>query len=418
MNYIIINALVYISTFCYDIWKNKCFSKTSLIWLLFSFNSFFAIFFYSVSIEPYNNITLTPYVFLYLCIFFSVYPLQKLEFEKIEISNPSFLFFLIYTISLLAYTPFLENIIHIQDVFSKQTDIAEIYDTKMDENFKKETLVNWYDPVSRYFNSVCLQLQELTPILFFYYLTFPKIKKWVVIGLIMAILNPMLYSIALAGRGSASIAVLYILFLYLLFRKLIPNNRSKGIKMTGFIFGGLLVLMFSIMSIARLDAQTNNYDMISWLSLYFGESMLNFNDRMWNAPCLMYGDYSFSFFKEFLGFDTPKGIMACRDYWGPRLGFAIGRFFTYVGDIMGDFGKIGVVVFITIISSSIYVYVKDRKVVNFSKLILIILWAKVLLGGFTTYNFGTKSSSQRLLELFIICVILGYSKSYTKYINK
>lgn len=407
ISYIYINALLYVVTFLCDILKNKRFSKTSLIWLLFSLNAVFAIPFFSVSIEPYNNITLLPFLFLYLCIFISVYPYSLLEIRGIKVPNPVFLKFIIYTLAIVSFTPFIENAVHIQDVFGNSSAIADIYETKMDDNADKASLINWYDPISRYFNSVCLQLQELSPILLFYYLTLPKVKKWIVVGLILSILNPMLYSIALAGRGNAAITILYLCFIYLVFRKLIPAKRLRLFRWIGIGAGSMFIGLFAFLSIARFDAQTNSYDMISWLSLYFGESMLNFNDRMWNAPYLMNGDYSFSFFKDCLGLDTVGGIMDSRDYWGPKLGFSIGRFFTFVGDILGDFGWFGTLVFIGIISFLIYYNVKKQRNYNFAKLILILCWAKVLVGGFATYNFGTKSASQRLVEIIIICLILG-----------
>lgn len=417
MIYIIFNAILYAATLIYEIWKRKSFTKTALIWFIFSLNAIFAIPFYSASIEPYENITLLPFLFLYLCIFISVYPLSQLKVDEIKVSNSSFLNLIIYILCFVSITPFIENIIHINDVFINESGIADIYETKMDDNVNKAALINWYDPVSRYFNSICLQLQELSPILLFYYLTKPKIKKLIIVGLIMAILNPMLYSMALAGRGMASIAILYMVFLYLLFKKLIPQDRLKIMNYLGMGTAVLFVFMFAIMSIVRLEAQTNNYEMITWLSLYFGESMLNFNDRMWNAPCLMYGDYSFSFFKDLFGLNTVGGIMECREYWAPKLGFSIGRFFTYVGDIMGDFGWLGAFAFISIISSWIYKNVKNKTTINISKLILFVCWAKVLVAGFTTYNYGTKSASQRIVEIIIICIILGSTPKEKIYIN-
>lgn len=408
MQYIIFNAVLYLSTLIIDIWYNKGFKKTSLIWVIYLCTSLFAIPFYSVSIEPYNNITLLPFIYLYGCIVISVYPFYSADIKKITTKNSKFLNLLIGLIAVSAFTPFVENLLHINDVFNNQSSIADLYETKMDDNFDKNKVIDWYDPISKYLNSICLQLQEITPILFFYYLTRARINKYILLGLGLAILNPMLYSMAMAGRGMASIALIYIFFIYLLLNNAIPEKRKVKIRLVGLCITSAFILGFAIMSIVRKESQTNNYDMLSWISLYFGESMLNFNDKMWNAPVLMQGDYSFSFFKSMFGIDTVKGIMECRDYWGTKLGFSIGRFFTYVGDILGDWGKIGGFVFIITISA----FVKKKFVIkdgtiDISRLIIAICWAKVLLAGFTTYNYGTKSSSQRIVEVILICIVLS-----------
>lgn len=406
---VIINFSFYLIGFILDLKIKKKFSITSLLWLVWMISTFIAIFYYSVGFEDFSNISFYPYLYLFFLFLISIWPIYKFQRQIVLIHNYQLYNYFIVFIALIAVLPFIDNIIHLTSGFNNANSIVQIYDEKMSDDFDNSKFVTWYNPISKIFNSICLQLQDIIPIMLFLYLTKKNKNNFIIAGLIMASINPMLYSIALSGRGMAFGHILLFIALYILFKEW----YSKKVKIWFSVLSISIMLFFIVyfinLSFIRLDAQTNNLDFYSWISLYFGESTLNFNSKMWNAKEYMYGDYSFSFYKSLIGLNTFDSIASIRDYWSPKLGFSIGRFFTFIGDIYGDFGPYITIFYIMVVSFLIYRFIKNNKHLNLLAFFIFIVWYRTILMGFTINIWGTQASSQRFLEIIVIGIFFSVS---------
>lgn len=404
----IINCLVCIVAFL-KLKKNAIFKYIVFIWAV---SSLFSILFYYES-NKYLNITLFPYLFLLLCFFISILPFYYFDdnrLKKITIGNSLFFKMTVWGLAIISFLPFCENMIHLVSSFSldNSSALADVYEDKMSGDFDKDKLVTWFSSIGKFFNSINLKFSYASLFILFMYLTNKKINKYILIGLIMACANPVLYSLGLSARSGIVFTSLNAVFYFLLFRNLISAKIKSNIRIVGLVLLSIAGFGFIIMTMARYMSNDSHQTVsfLGWISLYLGEGTLNFNELMWNTGAYTMGDNSFSFFKSVLGFDTFTDLFERRSFWSVRTGIPGSIFYTFIGDIFSDIG-FWTVAFCSIISFILMKKIKNKDSVSILALFAFSIWGILCIGGFTCYIFKTHSNILDLLFSYFIIIILN-----------
>lgn len=396
--------------------KDKYILKYVLfIWFL---SSVFSIIFYEVSHE-YDKITISPYIFLIICLGISFLPFYYFDDKKsvIIIKNRHLFNKIILFFCIISILPFFENSLHLISTYSfdNSDELASLYTDKMAGDFDKQKVVNWYSPIGKICNSLNLKFQYCSLFLLFLYLgANDKIKKYKLIAILMGCINPVLYTLAMSGRSAVVFTTLNAIFVYLMFRNYLPNPEiNRKIKLFATIIFSVFILLFSIMTFARYytneGAQT--VSLLGWISLYAGEGTLNFNQYMWNTHALTNGDNCFAFIKYFLGMDTFTDFLDRRAYWGPKMGISPSRFYTFIGDMYSDFGYV-VVFIIILIAILLRNKIFRRRSISSFHLYCLFLWGMLCITGITFFSFKVFSAS---LDLFVgVIILLIINTSFTK----
>lgn len=363
--------------------------------------------------EP--NLTLSPFIFFHVCFAISIAPIIKFKessLAKIRVANPSYLYILFLLFSIVAVVPFVENIIHVISIYGEESAVlSEIYDEKMEVGFDAAKTVYWLSTIGKIGNSVTGKFSLLLPFLLFYYLTFKKINTILLIGLILAAVNPLLFQLSIAGRGSLSFFILDVIFLYFLFRKKIPIERAKKIKLYGFV--GILsaILLLSIITIVRKEGTGATFSNLQMVGFYLGKPHLSFNNDMWNIKQLTQGDNSFSFIKSILGIDTFTDFMARREFWNEsKIGILPHIFYTYIGDIFMDFGAFGTLLLTLFVAFIIRNLTISPYSISLTRLFIFYLYYTIILHGWSILYLKTYGHTLNALLCILVVAILSSFK--------
>lgn len=251
-------------------------------------------------------------------------------------------------------------------------------------------------------------------IIFFYYLTLPKPKKFVLIGLIITMVYNLLRPLSLGLRTDTVMAIFAFMAAYIIMYKWIPKRRNKILLTLASIVGGIVISLMLILSISRFGDRAGG---VGGTNLdYIAQASLNFNNYGLDAGGIRYGDRTCRVFKEMVGFsDVPNGIIERRQkYHSMKMNDSI--FYTFVGDFTLDFGPIVTVILFILYALILIQLTKCKRngVISFSKLILVYLAVLIpLQGGMYLFTFSD-GGNYSLLAFAFTSIVFKLKKNYKK----
>ena len=136
----------------------------------------------------------------------------------------------------------------------------------------------------------------------FYYLTLPKPKKLVAIGLLLSCVVTILDSIASAQRGPAIERLLVMLITFFALRTFYPDKVQKVARRVGIVAIILISLPMVAVTISRFEREEGGAGASTFY--YIGQQNLYFNSYALDDGGIRYGDRTFPVFKRMLGFDN------------------------------------------------------------------------------------------------------------------
>lgn len=392
--------------------KTKSGIILSYLLLVWSISVAYALFMHLVMPWADTNITLLPFVFFQVCFLINIYPIKKFNetcLTYIKIANPLLLKYMLIFFALVAVVPFFENLFHVLTTYSSTSalDLYDIYENKMTEGGFQHKVAGWLSLPGKIGNSFTGKFFYLLSFLLFFYLTLEKINKYLLIGIILAVANPLLFQLAMAGRGSVAFFILEAIFLFLLFRKQIPVKRRKNILVIGSIFIGFAVLAMSIMTIVRKEGSGASFSDMEMVGFYLGRSHLTFNCERWHMKQHTQGDAAFSFFKYIFGFPTFTDTIKFREYWtDSKLGISVHLFGTYLGSWFSDLGKAGTILFSVVLAFWMRIVTKRNISISLSSLFLFYIYFDTLLVGWSTFKFGGFGLMLNVVFCYIVLVLI------------
>ena len=373
-----INAMLYVFLLAYAIMRRHgILIMISAIWLLC------AVIGIIYSLIPFtqtnNDITFAPYLYLFVLFIIGLLPislLRPIDGEELKVVyNEGFVYGIVVVLAICSFIPLIESFIQI--AFSGLDNLASNYEDRPDDFDKRA----YFTFIGRIFYSVEEYFEFLTPTFFFVYVTMFKEKKmWIVIGLVVALLNPLFNNLANGQRYYAVVFVYMILYNYLLFYKMIDEQQRKFLGQLSLIIGGIMGLLFVSISLNRTTDGTEELGAAYGFVRYMGESMYNFNTDCYWITDYVGGEQSLKGFYSYLGIDNTS-----IEDRSSLLGIVSNNFYTYIGAFVMDFGLIFTFIFLSLVALLFYILIsKLDKEVNIGILIIISLYANILLFG-TTY---------------------------------
>lgn len=401
--------LIYVGILIYIIKRKK--SSVSLYLVIMWIIVILAGFLYrnsSIYYEGKHSMTLFPHLFLAICFLIYIKPLFETNIGKLLDLQGSYYFRLFLNIcAIISIIPFSENLIHAIHSSQNASAFGDFYASKNDINFDGRSHLSY---IGSKLNSITLILQNVSPLLFIYYLTWKRTNKFTAFGLLLCALNPIVFLFSLGGRGIPVIILFWSIALFLLLKEHIPNNRKKIITSVFIIISILVGGIVSLITISRFGE--TEFEISEWIVRYIGESTIGYNEEVFYTRNHTYGENCFSFFRYILGLnDFPERDIP---YLERLTGCRMFVFYTFIGDLVIDFGAFTTIILLLILSFLMSNIIKKSNIhPQFSLLIIIGLYIKM---GIIGYMFMfTKLGAQYIFLAFIFAFVMGLYERRLRY---
>lgn len=353
------------------IWKVKSIDHIGFIFSIWLVASIFGYLYSTSNIlyEGKGKVSIEAIVYMLLMFYITMQPIQKSRHltPANYIPNESKIVALaMYVLAACSILPFLENIVHLGSGNTISTLSDNYGAQELTASFDARTHMSW---LGARFNSVTLLSKYITPILLMNYLTSSKKKqKWIVIGLIMGIFNPAIYMFNMGSRWVAIEDIFFFTFLFLLYRKAIPQKISHYIQII--FISVVCILVIGIISITVGRFEETDYNISEWIYRYAGEGFVNFSTDMWYTDHTANGMHIFRTFYDD-AITKLNNLMRLRMY----------VFYTYVGDFFADAGVIGCII-LCILLSIIGKKAFSHNVYKMHTIFICSMYCKIFLTGF------------------------------------
>lgn len=336
------NAFLWVATLIYW-WRKKSDNVGVVVLALYTAiacvschlykNPLFIVFFGDISIS------LFPFIYLFVTIVLLIRPLFYIEYNKISeiklpplnIMNLICAYIVVCAIyQLIVSMP--EVKAGIDGMLSDSSNSIDAYLETTDENLNKKSLSGSLNFLG-FFVSMGVGFSMF---FFFVYLLYPNKNKWLMAGMIIAVMTQPIISLASGSREKVVTTIIVFLFMYVLLRPLLSKKIRKVISYGTVVMAALLFILFFIISYARASGNFEN--LMSGLESYFGMSFLIFDDKCLFANGTREGNVVSPLINVLFGGRTYSQV-EIRDMYA-SLGVDNGVFYTFVGDFVLDYGPL------------------------------------------------------------------------------
>ena len=405
--FVTLNGIAYLILFVWYCRKVRYINLGVFMLFLWALSALGAILY-----EPLNfighrkNITLEPYIYLYVLNFIMFLPVLIFRDDllgQIKV-NPTIIQIISIVIGLLSLLPFVENTLYAFS-HSDQEGLERLQEL-MTERYQdgKVALAYMSFPAKICYRLLTyIGINVITLLFFIYPLVFPIKKCWLTfLGVIMANLTLILQGYCMMARFMIFIQLVMLLSVFVVLRKFYTKDLMREIKRWCGIGGGCVAVVFFIMTVSRLnnftDSTKQSLSVYVYVGQYMSESMGNFNANMWPTDKYVDSDR----FKYAIERYLLRSVKARdRNVESAHLGYSSAQFYTSVGDYYKAYGKY-LTVLIVIASSLFFMKLfKRKKTITFSTLLLFLFYARLCLLGFC-FNTYAVSSEEFVAALFLI----------------
>lgn len=411
-----LNSLLYCFAAAWFWKKTKCINVGLTILILWTISALFAIYYCQTGMHVWRrDFTLFPFVYLFVLFLISIFPFLKLNEWKINTitTNKKVIDKFAIAIGVIAIIPFLENFFQVfHTVQSGGNEMMEMFKSRYtDDKFDQYYYMSGIGKKLLWINN---NFAIVANCLLLYYVSFSKINKKIICGLLISIVTIYLAAYNTGARYIIIKNLLLLLFYILVFFRFIDEKKKKILMKYSLIVVGSFVSMTVAISIYRFtDMQDSvSYSLFDWLSWYLSEGFLNFNGDMWYIDKYLWGRNTM--FLERYMFAITDHIEG-RDFqsFESLLRITMNIFYTMIGDFYADFGPwLTPVVFISI-SAVFYVLCKSKRNMPLSRLVLLGVWAKACMIGFTYYTYHG-DEYQTILTPLIFLMLVFFEKQSNK----
>lgn len=407
--YIILYFIVWSLVTIFSFKKLETINSYTVIVLSYAVYAFVSLFCYNLLIERFNDITLFPFVYLFLMLIIALRPIKQYEESKIDecrcVNNGIIyaIFFIFIIASLIVLPRALSNLQEgITVMFASEDGAAELY-KEMHEN--GEIGANAKGGIVGLCNIIRYLLFEISVFSFFYYLILPgKKNKFLVSFLLFCFIVDVIISLADGNRTGSTMSMFTVLITTLIFYKFMNNDLRKIVRRIGVIFISIFLFFTLAVTIGRSTMRDGGA--VEGITEYVGQANLYFNEYALKQDGLRYGDRTCNYFKNILGYDNvPKSIMQVRSKY-PFLKLNDHNFSTFVGDFVIDFGAVPTA-FIFIIFSYIFTRITKprQRIIRLDQLLLVQLAADICMHG-GMYLFYYSFAGNYIIIMYVLFAIV------------
>lgn len=403
--YVFVDALLYVCTLLFFLWKKKTINAGIFFLLIMTISHVGAIFYYNIlnNLGFALNITMQPFIYLYLTIMISIFPFIKYDgVVHIEVGrNKNIIIIISYIFFLVSLIPLVENILIL---LSKgiSSDFASVYEDKMAGELKI------YSFVSTKLNALLDLLKIFFIGVLFYVLSLIKNKsdikkyKYELLSLIFCLFNYLLTAINISSRASL-LSILFVMcgcFLFL--RHIMSNYIVRFLKKISLVVIGIVIIFMTYITLSRFSSK-GNFSVSEWVMLYISEGPIKFNNEMWSADHNTNGDVNITLLKNIWGEKTFMTYEDRDEYYKAKNGRRIEVFYTFVGDFLSDFDYEGAVICCLLLLSLGNHLIKNKNRIGFEAYILVVFLIQLYTIGFASNIF--RSVGKQKAILFTLCIL-------------
>lgn len=410
MAYLVINFLLYLTFLLYTLRKDKFVASNLYMYIIWLTGAFFSILYYDTPffklVGHVADLSLFPFLYLFglfVCFYESVKlkdNIGKVHYCRSPLIKPLILF-----LAITAVVPFIENV---KEIFMGRFDITEISDIKSE--YTEGDLDNRYymSWLGARIQGVSSRFYFLSPIFLFYYLSISKkINKYICVGLVLSVLNPVLNGIIIGGRGVMASTVLYLVLLFFYFRNTMPLRTKKIIQKVIYGIGIFIGVFFILTTIYRFtSSRYDSFTLTDWIVRYFGESFSNFNTECWHFTDNTWGRNTLANIFEK---DGLRHWMELEKITHIRMNV----YFTMFGDLLLDFGYYlapVIVLILCLICRSVRPHKGDVSLVS---LIMFSLFSYIFIEGLFIWPLINRNTAA--LTTIVIAALIKFSEKKWKF---
>lgn len=405
-----INFLLYAIT-SYLSWKKNGYNLSTLLWV---YHSFFALIgfiivkdgLYFQQVNTANKeLTIIPYILNYICVYMLVTPLEKIKLNSLTIINLKINKFIRNIILLIIILYIAERLYEIVAVANMSFE--DRYLLIADEGADL-TLGN---PIFKWMRVICG---------FFFMVFMPFIMIWVTTKIIrekrinfhscvLIVLCFLPFLLTIMGAGNRSELFLLccrILFYVIIILPFLSKQIKK--KILGIIFVSFIGIFALFMSISNSRFSNSDIKVSQSIMRYMGESFPNLGyvywDRVKKHPM---GERKFPYIKKLFSISKTKklkGHRSAHQYWYAYTGTPVLYFKSAFCDFYIEFGIIGALIIIFIVSLLIKKYLRERTVLNLFDMAIISQYFVLIC---CHSIFGTYIGNLRYMLIFLVMYIIS-----------
>ena len=316
------------------------------------------------------GLRLFPFVYLGGMLLLAIFPAMKYREELYTIRMPS-----CFLLNAFSYIFIICALIRLPDILgSIQNGIMLLLlDPSGGESLYYDThrqIISNIGGISNLFAIIYNLFIDIAILFFFYYLTFEKYNKIIVVGYIIVIISSLLQPLSQGLRTGVVMKAFNILIAFFLMK---PYMKPKVRKMVG----GVASILMSFVAILFMSLTTSRFeDKIAGTNgsilSYIGQANINFNTSVLDAAGTREANRTCNLFKQMLGYkDIPKNVVETRVKYS-YLNIDDSVFSTFVGDFVLDFGPVIATVIFLLFSLFVSSKTKAKgRIVGFHQVILI-----------------------------------------------
>lgn len=398
---LIFNVALYIATLIIYLHNKKCFDLGGFVLLLYVFVSITAVELFNSPLSNFNHLELFPFIYLYFGLMAMFWPILKFRENKI-------IEFAICDSPLLRLLSLVTILITCITLFVKVGSIplSSLVDYRI--------LLNNYENVHDGLESMSTKTNY--SVLFYYILkefTVPLLiynimikNKKLTLWLVACVVFNIVISLSEGSRSGMIALIMSVPFIYLVCIKVISPQVRKRIMVAIAVFSGIIIIGFSVVTLARFGQNKGDGILVHSLKNYTGQSFLVFNNYGLDANGVRYGDRTAPIVRMVLGLKTSTNYYERRStYWNMLVNDSY--FCTFVGDFTLDYGpELGMI--IILIFSFIFGNILKQKGDNytFSQLFMLYILYRWCASGFTLWSYAEKTGNVQLLLIFLVYILV------------
>lgn len=383
--------------------KYKNFDGIAFIYSTYLFYSVCSLLLFRSQEYRFNEITLFPFVYLYISLYITSYPVRKYSTSNIQyIKEPSKLLnntvCAIFIVSTLIYFPstiskFKEGIILIMI-----DGTSELYNLSLEGAYKSGTggITNLFAIFSEAFSTVGI-------LFLFTILTKKKYNKLILLGLILSILSGIMTYISMGQRGGVFARIITLLVTYFAFKRFLSDRINRVVKKCIIVLSILIIILVAVMTISRFSTSTTNP--LASTYYYIGQENLYFNNYGLDNNGIRYGDRTVPLFKQMMGLEAPNNFIERRAKY-PNLKINDEVFISYIGDFTLDYGPfLAMIIFILFSVWATSRLIIKNKTIYFHQLVLVhFVMTMCAQGGLFLFSFGDIAGNLKIIVYVIVYV--------------
>lgn len=242
--------------------------------------------------------------------------------------------------------------------------------------------------------------QDMVPFLLLCLLT---LRKHLILKGVLATCSvlPLLAGLAQGARNKLVFFCIASCGAVTLFWSMLETGTRKRILVAAAVTFTLLTIMLLMVTASRFGTSGDTTPGESILE-YAGQPLLEFAEYIYTAGTTCYGDMNFPLFRAILGQEYSASLPIRNHTWETALGVPLGVFYTFLGDLILDFGSLATSLLVLVIFATAMSLTRRRDgIASLHQILLIyLLFITAGQGAFYYQHKSVGGNLQLLFTLF------------------